>query len=509
METRCENIPVETWLGNVQGQTAVEGEITLPGGLREEARVLYAEAMAVVESIEAQQDQVTVSGRVIFRALYTQGDPDKPQAMEAGADFTHSLPFPGAQPKALCRGGAAVEHVEASACSGRLSLRAVLGLRCRLLCAQSVAALTGIAQAEGLEQRTERFPLRRTVAQGERELLVREAFPLPAGLKETQALYGSARAQLAEITGGLGRAGLSGAVELEVYHADAAPGRPLSVTRHTLPFAQTVELTGEDGESLAGRAVVKDVAVVTQETPEGEKTLRAEVLLGLYAWAEREETAVVLQDAYTTQGEDLRLTMLPLRLRGPARYAQAAESGKAMLHLPEGSPAARTVLCAFAQPVLSGREQIGGRLNLEGMLEVTVLYMTDGSAAPVAVFLEEPFHATFALESGEEDFLTLLCGEVEASAITSDRVEMKYILHLTAEGMDVQQAQWVAAAEPLPDAPAPSDRMILYFAQPGETAWDIARRYRLPRAQLDALNPSLAQQNPAPGDALLVWRRQG
>lgn len=130
--------------GQRQGQAAVEGEITLPGGLREEARVLSAGAMVVLENVEAQQDKVILEGRVVFHALYTQGDPDKPQAMEASADFTHTLDLPGAQARMLCRGDAAVEHVEATAYSGRLGLRAILQTRCRVLSTQPVAALTGI-----------------------------------------------------------------------------------------------------------------------------------------------------------------------------------------------------------------------------------------------------------------------------------------------------------------------------------------------------------------------------
>ena len=116
---------MERLVGNAQGQAAVEGEITLPGGLREEARVLSAGAMVVLENVEAQQDKVILEGRVVFHALYTQGDPDKPQAMEASADFTHTLDLPGAQARMLCRGDAAVEHVEATAYSGRLGLKAI------------------------------------------------------------------------------------------------------------------------------------------------------------------------------------------------------------------------------------------------------------------------------------------------------------------------------------------------------------------------------------------------
>lgn len=95
---------MERLVGNAQGQAAVEGEITLPGGLREEARVLSAGAMVVLENVEAQQDKVILEGRVVFHALYTQGDPDKPQAMEASADFTHTLDLPGAQARMLAGG---------------------------------------------------------------------------------------------------------------------------------------------------------------------------------------------------------------------------------------------------------------------------------------------------------------------------------------------------------------------------------------------------------------------
>ena len=89
---------MERLVGSGEGQAVVEGEITLPGGLREEARVLSAGGMAVVEGMESQQDRVVVTGRVIFHALYTQGDPDKLQSIEASADFTHTLDVPGAQP---------------------------------------------------------------------------------------------------------------------------------------------------------------------------------------------------------------------------------------------------------------------------------------------------------------------------------------------------------------------------------------------------------------------------
>ena len=44
--------------------------------------------------------------------------------------------------------------------------------------------------------------------------------------------------------------------------------------------------------------------------------------------------------------------------------------------------------------------------------------------------------------------------------------------------------------------------------QPGEETWDIARRYRLPRAQLMEMSPGLENAEPTPGQSVVVWHRQ-
>jgi len=41
------------------------------------------------------------------------------------------------------------------------------------------------------------------------------------------------------------------------------------------------------------------------------------------------------------------------------------------------------------------------------------------------------------------------------------------------------------------EAAIPTGGISLYFAQPGDTLWDIAKRYRVPRQQLMGLNPAL------------------
>ena len=155
--------------------------------------------------------------------------------------------------------------------------------------------------------------------------------------------------------------------------------------------------------------------------------------------------------------------------------------------------------------MLTGWEQTGGRLTAEGMLEITLLYMTDDSDEPVHVQQEEPFRLTFAAQAGEQDHLTLTCGDVEASAITSDRVEMRYIMHLDISGVREETARLVTDALPVATG-TPEGSIVLYFTQPGETLWDIAKRYRVPVKEIRELNPEVADEL-QPGQGVVVWHR--
>lgn len=498
------NIQPEVPCGVCKSQIVVDGEVTLPGSLRETTNVLHASAMAVVENAEAMQDRVTIGGRVVFCVLYTQGEAKNVDSIEATADFTHLCELAGAVPRAEVYAVAQVEHVDATVQNGRMSLRAIVRLCARALSCDPVEAITGIG-VSGAQAKTEQVKLRRTISRGSADVLLREEFDLPSDLAIHDTLGAWAKATFHDTAGGQGRIGLSGEVTIEAIHASDMPGKPLVLTRHTVPVSQSVEISGESGDLLDGRIVVKDVAVASQDMGDGERTLRAEVLLGLTAWSDREETAEVLTDAYTTSGDDLRLTSTPMTIRTGDNRMHAAESGKASLLLPEEAAPVRTMLAAFATPVMTNFTQQGSRLVTEGVMEATLVYLSDDGAVPVSARMEAPFRTAFAASASQDDIITLTAANVEAVPVTSDRVELRYILHADVEGIQGESIALVTDAAAIPAVPTTSD-IVLYFTQPGEGAWDIARRYRIPESELRTLNPDL-QGDPKTGQGVVVWRR--
>ncbi len=487
-----------------RSQINVEGDVTLPGSLRETANVLYAAANPVVERAEALQDRVNIAGRVVFCVVYTQGEEGKLNSIEATADFTHLCEMPGAAAHARVDARAAANQVEAHVQNGRMTMRARIELCGRAVNCEPAEAISSIG-LPGTESRTAHVELRRRAAEGKTDSLLREEFELPADLAIRDTLGATATAAFFDAAGGQGRIGLSGEVTIEAIHASNLPGKPLVTTRHTVPVSQSVEISGEDGDLLDGRIVVKDVAVASQDMGDGERTLRAEVLLGLEAWAEQTASAELLTDAYTTSGDALRLTGGACTLRTGSTRSRTAESGKAAILLPDGAAPVRTMLAAFAAPVMSSFNQQGSRLITEGTMNATLIYMTDRSDAPVSARVEAPFRAAFAASAAPEDLVTLTAANVEAVPITSDRVELRYILQAETEGLQTTDAAIITDAAAVPAAPVTTD-IVLCFAQPGESSWDIARRYRIPESELRSLNPELNGE-PKTGQGLVVWRR--
>ncbi len=500
-----EELPLQRFVGQGLSQAVVEGEVALPGGLREETRVLCTEAMAVLDKSAVESGRIQLDGKVTFHVLYTQGDPTKVSALEAGADFTHTADVPGAQPGMTAPISLMVEHVEATAQGGRLHLMAILRVQIRVFTDEPMSIVTGIRGAEGLMTKSETLPVLRTSGFGAQDVLIRDECELGSALQITDTLYATATASVQEVSGGEGRAALSGTVQLEVTHLSDMPSRPLVITRHAIPFEETVVISGEPGGEWCCSAAVRDVAVLSQEgEQEGERTLRAEVLLGLRAESTQSRDVCLLLDAYTTQGDMLTLDTRQAQITAAHRQLHTAESGKLALML-DGQPAVRTPIKAALRPVITDMTQSGGRLTVEGMMEATLLYMTDDDPAPKVYRTEEPFRAMFAADPSLPESMLMTVTNADPSVVTSDRVEIKYILHL--DGYDVLLAPQslvtqVSAAPAQPEEPG----ILLCLSQPGETVWDLAKRYRVSSESLKRMNPTL-QDNASEGQRVILWKR--
>jgi len=504
-----ETMETEQMIAAKPTQVSVETEVALPGGLREEARVYYADATAAVNGGEVAGSRATADGRVTFHVLYGQGDLSNVRALEATADFSQAMPLKedyGQLAAVRLQPRATVQNVTAKAFNGRLLLQAIVNLTAEASLPRTVAFIRDVTDAPEIQKTSQTIAMQHTVGEGEAQNLFREEFELSDVLKITDTLFASAEAQVEDILGGAdGKAVVTGTVTLDAYHTADLPGRSLVYTRHTMPYEQQVTLSGALGTALAAQTAVKDVAVLSQETEDGGRLMRAEIQLVTAIRAVEDQEMTALRDAFTTAGDALDLQTRQVVFRSGTVNETAAESGRTVMTLPEGSPRVKTPLLAFVRPVLISAEKLKDKLAVDGVLDMTLIYQTDDSDVPVSVRQEDAFHTVFATEALPGDDLTLTAAQVEPSAVTGDRVELKYILRLHADGVRKGEAALVTDAAAIA-APEVGKGIILYYLQPGESVWDLAKRYRVPLDEITRLNPHLPDA-PTAGTPVMAYKR--
>ena len=484
-----ESVEIERLAAETAEQTLVEGEVALPGGIREEATVLGCEARLVISSVEPQTDRLAMDGTVVFQVLYRQGD-ETVRVLEANCSFNHLAEMSGveAQMHPQVRGG--VQSASAQPVSGRMRLRAVVDVAARVFSPEEMAVVTGVTGVEGLQTLEQTYSLTRHAATGHASALLREEFDLTPPPHVVETLYARATPHVRSISGGAGKAMVEGDVTLEVYHAGLDPDTPLVVTQHLFPFEQAVDLQGNVGDDIHARVQVQDVVASSVDTGDGARVLRTETVLDLEVESFAEVTVESLRDAYTLSGEALSLEAQPISCFAGVESVHAMESDKLVMSLPENAPPVARVLGALLTPMMTGSEQVGGRTVIEGILDTQVMYVP-ADAAPVASIRQEiPFRIAFqgALPVGANVRLTT--EDVQAEGIAADRVELKYRMGMAADAVKARPVSLPVGVQRTAAEPERSG-LVMVWPQSGEEMWDIAKRLRVTAESIARLNPGM------------------
>lgn len=496
-----ENVEIERLAAETVEQALVEGEVALPGGIREEATVLGCEARLVISSVEPQTDRLAMDGTVVFQVLYRQGD-NTVRVLEANCAFNHLTEMVGVDARMHPRVAGSVQTATAQPVSGRMRLRAVLDVAARVFSPEETAVVTGLSGVEGLETLEQNCTLMRHAANGHASALLREEFDLAAPPPIHETLYARAVPHVRGVYGGEGRAMVEGDVTLDVFHSGADPDLPLVVTQHVFPFEHAVELSGEADGDIQARVQVQDVVASSVDTGDGMRVLRTETVLDIEVESFTESHIQSLKDAYTLSGDALTLEAQPLACFAGVQTVTAAENDKLVMPLPGGLQPISRVLAALLTPTMTNSELVGGRTVVEGILDSQVIYMPDGNDAPAAVRQEIPFRIAFqgALPAGANVQLTT--HDVQAEGIATDRIELKYRMEMVA---DAVQGQSLTLPVGVKTVTQPKDRggIVMIWPQAGETLWDIAKRVRVTTDSIGRLNPGIEEAKPGRGVLIL------
>jgi hypothetical protein len=255
-----------------------------------------------------------------------------------------------------------------------------------------------------------------------------------------------------------------------------------------LPFDEVVELPEWLTENVRASARVEKLATNVEQGGSEESTLMLEANLAISVRAYGRDSATALSGAYTTSGQSISSRLQTLSVATGEDTLDSTQVFRGTMLLPEGAPGAGTVLAARVRPVVSEWVSEIGQTVVSGVLEAGVLYLPGGSERLYATRSELPFTVRCEGALPDNGELSMEATGAEASALMSDRLELKCTLHVTGSAMRTQPVTVVEDVEAEDASPGRSGILIVW-PQAGDTAWTIGEKHRVAQSRIGAVEP--------------------
>jgi hypothetical protein len=249
-----------------------------------------------------------------------------------------------------------------------------------------------------------------------------------------------------------------------------------------------VELPEWLSENARASAQVTNLTTNVEQGGTEESTLTLEAGLVIAVRAFGRDCATALAGAYTTSGQALNAEQQTLMLSTGETLLDSSQVFRGTMLLPEGAPGAGTVMTARVRPVVSEWTSENGQTTASGVLETGVLYLPGGSERLQAVRSELPFTVRCEGALPDNGELTMEATGAEASALMSDRLELKCTLHVTGAAMQTQPVSVVESVDAA-DAEPKKSGILIIWPQAGDTAWSIGEKHRVAQSRVGTVEP--------------------
>lgn len=463
-------------------------DIVVPDYCPDIARVLRTEAAASVDSTTLDSGRLTVTGTFSIRVVYIPENSRNVRCVPYETAFSHTFDLKDPCERAYTQAGARVVFANCRPVGPRrLQIRASLAVSVKAWCEQESEFLTGCDNGE-VETRLRPVKVSGFVGAAERQFDVSEELEVPANKPPVSAvIHSRAAAVLQDCKLIHNKIIAKGEVLLKTLYAcdseDDGAGR-LEVAEHSIPISQILDMDGvEEDCGCDADFIPGPVQAEVREDGNGEnRILTVHLIVTASARAYRTQEIAVVTDAFSPRYE-MQMETKPFTATHVVDRLHLNDMVRQTVDLPDTTLNALTDCDASAQ-VKENRFDADG-LHITGDLTLTFTGVDD-TGGPVSAERTVPFEMR---EEFKGDGSSPTCEprvkvlSVNAGLTGPNRVDARAECEVNALIMGTETGNSVsdmAVDEEKPAESAPARTLTLYFADEGESLWNIAKRYRTP-----------------------------
>ena len=549
MELIKKQIHMNQWKGNVTTQITLDDDFIVPDTLDDMEQVMLDTGEIQIETVKNQGDKVAVKGKLEFQVLYRK-ESGGLQTLGGNIPFEEVVNVQGLEEKDYVGLNWMLEDLNTDMINSRkLGVQAIITLQVRVETLRDVEAAVdvdmennsrpagaGMSDTDGAGQ-VQVETLKRTANAAAIAVRRKDTYRIKEELSLTggkpnigQLLWREMK--LRDVTAKPldGRLHLDGELSVFVIYGAEDENMPVQWLEETIPFSGDMEM-GDVKEDQIPMVTVRLAHKDMEAKPDYDGEMRemdVDAVLELDIKLYEEEEVELLSDMYSNNRE-IELTRAEacfdqiltrnmckskvaekLKLPQAERILQICHNeGTIKLSLPQAERILQ--ICHNEGTIKLDEVEIGDDcLEIDGVLEVTLLYLTSDDTSPVQSSVEQvPFHCVAEARGIREDSVYQLdAGLEQLSAVMmgGDMVEVKAVIALdflvlqpVCEPVITGAAIHPMDLQKLQELPG----IVGYIVQPGDSLWEIAKKFHTTVGNIISTN-ELADDQVKPGQRLLL-----
>lgn len=517
VELSREVIKVNQVIGEDTAQTIVENDIIVPDIKPDVARIILMDGDVSVNDTEVFEKKLVVNGCINYKILYVpEGDQDI-KSINLNNNFTHSFEMPDAKQGMKCKARCDIEHTEYNVLNSRkINVKSIVRLSAKAMDEVDKDIVNELGGIEDIQVLKDRAFVNCYLGNNKVNYIIRENLEIPSGkpsMKEILRNDIKISGQDYKITDN--KVIVKGDLNIYTLYVADDEERSIQFMEHEIPFTQFIDLPGANEN--AGCDVeyhVVDSRFELAEDGDGEmRVLSGEISLNILVDGFDRKSVEYISDAYSPQVR-FNIEKQPYEIEDVVAENKSQAVLKSVVAVENDGPDITEILNVLCKPVLSECKVLDDKVIIEGLVSANILYLSNSGEQPVSCSRQElPFRQEIELKGIKSHMnhdVNLSIEHCNYSMASSKEVEVRFVIGICFKGIHKVNLPMITKVN---EIPVDEKRLLaqpsitIYFTQPGDTLWKIAKRYFTSIGEIQRVNHLNDQDTLMQGKQVIIPKK--
>lgn len=505
-------------IGEDTAQTVVENDIIVPDAKPDVASILLLDGDAYVSSSDAMQDKVLVNGSIRFKILYVSDTEEQEiKSINTSMPFSYGFDVSGVRQGMLAKVKCDIEHMDYEILNSRkINVKTILKLSAKASMEREMNIASDAEGIEDIQVLKNKFRLNSYLGRNENTITVGESLEVPAGKPTVrEILRNDIKISEKEYRVTDDKLIVKGEINVSTLYIGDSEDGAIEFMEHGIPFTQFVDMPGATEDTVCEVSCrIADYSFEAEEDNDGElRLIKSDIALDIYAEGYTSRDVEIIDDTYSPSVR-LNLEKESFRMEEFVTENKGQIVIKDTITIPDDNQEISEVFNVISKPGVAEYRITEGKIVIEGVVNNKVLYLVNDSNSPVMCQEAElPLRHSLDIMDITENMgcdIELEVDHCNYSMITSREIEVRTVISAVVRVVNTVDMPLISRITESPSddmrlAAQPS--ILIYFAQSGDTLWNVAKRYYTTVDDIKRVNGIDDTDSIQPGQQIIIPKK--